>query len=54
MGPVNFKKEDEDPNDLEIQGLVPPKELDGYNIIWRIATESTSKMVIDSAAKLLI
>ena len=34
--------------------MVSPKEVDGYNILWRIATESTSKAVIDSAAKLLI
>ena len=54
VGPVNLKKEDEDPNDLEILTLVPPKDLDGYNILWKIATESTSKAVIDSAARLLI
>jgi len=34
--------------------LVAPNELDGYTLIWRIATECTSKLVIDSAAKLLV
>lgn len=45
---------DEDPDDLEVEALVSPNELDGLNMIWRIATESTSKNVIDSAGKLLI
>ncbi len=48
------QKRDEDPDELEVQALVPPKDLEGYNLIWRMATESTSKQVIDSAAKLLI
>lgn len=64
IGPVNKpdlatesavkKDKDEDPEDLEVESLVPPNELDGLNMIWRIATESTSKNVIDSAGKLLI
>jgi len=33
---------------------VKPHQLEGYDLIWRIATESTSKLVIDAAAKLLI
>ena len=45
---------DEDPEDLEIQCLVAPNTLDGYNIIWRIATENTGKQVIEGASKLLI
>ena len=49
-----FKVKDEDPDDLEVEVLVSPEKLDGYNAIWRVATESTSKQVIDSAAKLLI
>lgn len=34
--------------------MVPPNELDGYDVIWRIATESTGKQVIDGAVKLLV
>ena len=34
--------------------LVPPKELDGYNIMWQVATESIGKQVIESAARLLV
>ena len=34
--------------------MVPPNELEGHDVIWRIATESTGKMVIDAAAKLLV
>jgi hypothetical protein len=45
---------DEDPDDLEVESMVKPNELDGISMIWRIATESTSKSVIDSAGKLLI
>jgi hypothetical protein len=33
---------------------VSPDELAGCNVLWRVATESTSKQVIDSAARLLI
>lgn len=45
---------DEDPDDLEVESLVKPNELDGINMMWRIATESTSKNVINSAGKLLV
>ena len=34
--------------------MVPPHELAGYAIMWRVATESTSKLVTDAAAKLLV
>jgi hypothetical protein len=34
--------------------LTPPVLVDGYNLLWRIATESTSKLVIDAAARILI
>jgi hypothetical protein len=37
-----------------LQILVPPKQLLGYKTLWRVATESTSKAVIDAAAKFLI
>lgn len=47
-------KREEDPDDLEIQVLGLPNELVGAQVIWRIATESTSKAVIDAAAKLLV
>jgi hypothetical protein len=43
-----------DPEDLTIQVLVPPNELEGYLIIWRLATESKGKQIIDAAAKLLV
>jgi hypothetical protein len=51
---TNSPPKEEDPDDLEIMALVAPNELDGYTLIWRIATECTSKLVIDSAAKLLV
>jgi hypothetical protein len=44
----------EDPDDLRIRVLTPPVLVDGYNLLWRIATESTSKLVIDAAARILI
>jgi len=44
---------DSDPSDLEILVKVPPPQLIGYNLIWRIATESSSKQAIDAAVKLL-
>lgn len=54
-GPDGAKeKSDVDPEDLAIQVLVPPNELEGYLIIWRLATESRGKQIIDAAAKLLV
>lgn len=53
-GGADSPPKEEDPDDLEIMALVAPNELDGYTLIWRIATECTSKLVIDSAAKLLV
>jgi len=47
-------KGDVDPDDLAILVLVPPNELEGYLIIWRLATESKGKQIIDAAAKLLV
>lgn len=47
-------KSEIDPEDLSIQVLVPPNELEGYMIIWRLATESKGKQIIDAAAKLLV
>lgn len=32
----------------------PPDQLEGLDALWRIATESTGKQVIDAAAKLLV
>ena len=49
------KKDQEiDPEDLTIEVLVPPNELEGYKILWRLATESKGKPIIDAAAKLLV
>jgi hypothetical protein len=47
-------KNEIDPEDLTIEVLVPPNELEGYLKIWRLATESKGKQVIDAAAKLLV
>jgi hypothetical protein len=44
----------EDPEDLTIKVVVKPIVLQGYDLIWRIATESTGKQVIDAAARILI
>ena len=44
----------EDPEELSIKIFCQPVRLDGYNLLWRIATESTSKQVIDAAARILI
>ena len=52
--PPKSPAKDEDPDDLEVESFVKPHELDGINVIWRVATESTGKQVIDAAAKLLI
>lgn len=43
-----------DPEDLAILVLVPPNELEGYAIIWRLATESKGKYIIEAAAKFLV
>ena len=34
--------------------MVSPDKLDGYSLIWRIATDGTNKGVIDAATKLLV
>jgi hypothetical protein len=52
--PVPDAKTDDDPELLEIESQVPPNELEGYQMIWQVATESTNKSVIDQAAKLLV
>jgi len=44
----------DDPSSLEIEVLTDPRELDGYDLIWRISTESSSKAVIEAGVKLLI
>ena len=48
------KEKEIDPEDLTIEVLVPPNELEGYKILWRLATESKGKQIIDAAAKLLV
>ena len=62
-GPVNrpeatsadsAKDKQIDPDDLTIQVLVPPNELDGYNIVWRLATECKDSKLMEAAAKLLL
>ena len=45
---------EEDPEDIELESRVSPEELAGCSVIWRVATESTSKQVIDAAARLLV
>ena len=51
----NAKKDVEvDPDDLTIEVLVPPDQLEGYQILWRVATETKGKKTIDAAAKLLV
>lgn len=50
----NRRDKAEDPDDLEILALVPPNKMDGYNMLWRVATETCGKLAGDSAAKLLV
>lgn len=48
------KDKAEDPDDLEVLALVPPNKMDGYNMLWRVATETCGKLTGESAAKLLV
>jgi hypothetical protein len=48
------KVEEKDPEDLEVEARVAPDELEGLESMWRVATESAAKNVIDSAARLLV
>lgn len=54
QNPNKKKNNAEDPEDLEIQALVPANQMDGYNMLWRVATETTGKLASDSATKLLV
>ena len=45
---------DKDPEDLKVVALVPHSQMEGLKSLWRVATESFSKQVIDGAAKFLV
>ena len=54
VGNQEEKEKKIDPDDIQLAVFVPPTELEGVDLLWRIGTESVGKAAIDAAAKLLV